>query len=151
MGYDVNPKFSPDGKSLLWQSMARDGYEADKNDVVIMDWASKKKTNLTKDWGESVAGDIAWSKDSKMIYFTTAKRGTKQFFSLNPKDAKVKQISDGAFDVNEIIALENDFAYVTRTDINHNSDLFKLNLKDGMMFQVTAVNKENYANITPGK
>lgn len=151
MGYDVNPKFSPDGKSLLWQSMARDGYEADKNDVVIMDWASKKKTNLTKDWDESVAGDIAWSKDSKMIYFTTAKRGTKQFFSLNPKDAKVKQISDGAFDVNEIIALENDFAYVTRTDINHNSDLFKLNLKDGMMLQVTSVNKENYANITPGK
>ena len=151
MGYDVNPKFSPDGKSLLWQSMARDGYEADKNDVVIMDWASKKKTNLTKDWDESVAGDIAWSKDSKMIYFTTAKRGTKQFFSLNPKDAKVKQISDGAFDVNEIIALENDFAYVTRTDINHSADLFKLNLKDGMMLQVTAVNKENYANITPGK
>lgn len=151
MGYDVNPKFSPDGKSLLWQSMARDGYEADKNDVVIMDWVSKKKTNITKDWDESVAGDIAWSKDSKMIYFTTAKRGTKQFFSLNPKDAKVKQISDGAFDVNEIIALENDFAYVTRTDINHSADLFKLNLKDGMMLQVTAVNKENYANITPGK
>lgn len=151
MGYDVNPKFSPDGKSLLWQSMARDGYEADKNDVIVMDWASKKKTNLTKDWDESVAGDIAWSKDSKMIYFTTAKRGTKQFFSLNPKDAKVKQISDGAFDVNEIIALENDFAYVTRTDINHSADLFKLNLKDGMMLQVTAVNKENYANITPGK
>lgn len=151
MGYDVNPKFSPDGKSLLWQSMARDGYEADKNDVVVMDWASKKKTNLTKDWDESVVGDVAWSNDSKMIYFTTAKRGTKQFFSLNPKDAKVKQISDGAFDVNEIIALENDFAYVTRTDINHSADLFKLNLKDGMMFQVTAVNKENYANITPGK
>lgn len=151
MGYDVNPKFSPDGKSLLWQSMARDGYEADKNDVIVMDWTSKKKTNLTKDWDESVAGDIAWSKDSKMIYFTTAKRGTKQFFVLNPKDAKVKQISDGAFDVNEIVALENDFAYVTRTDINHSADLFKLNLKDGMMLQVTSVNKENYANITPGK
>ena len=151
MGYDVNPKFSPDGKSLLWQSMARDGYEADKNDVVVMDWVSKKKTNLTKNWDESVVGDVAWSNDSKMIYFTTAKRGTKQFFVLNSKDAKVKQISDGAFDVNEIIALENDFAYVTRTDINHSADLFKLNLKDGMMLQVTSVNKENYANITPGK
>jgi dipeptidyl aminopeptidase/acylaminoacyl peptidase len=80
MGYDVNPKFSPDGKSLLWQSMARDGYEADKNDVVVMDWVSKKKTNLTKNWDESVVGDVAWSNDSKMIYFTTAKRGTKQFF-----------------------------------------------------------------------
>ena len=151
MGYDVNPKFSSDGKSLLWQSMARDGYEADKNDIVVMDWATKKKTNLTKNWDESVVGDVSWSNDSKMIYFTTAKRGTKQFFSLNPKDAKVKQISDGAFDVNEIVAFQNDFAFVTRTDINHNADLFKLNLKEGTMFQVTEVNKENYANITAGK
>ena len=151
MGYDVNPKFSPDGKSLLWQSMARDGYEADKNDVVVMDWVSKKKTNLTKNWDESVVGDVAWSKDSKMMYFTTAKRGTKQFFALNPKDAKVKQISDGAFDVNEIVAFQNDFAFVTRTDINHNADLFKLNLKDGTMLQITQVNKENYANLTPSK
>ena len=151
MGYDVNPKFSPDGKSLLWQSMARDGYEADKNDVVVMDWVSKKKTNLTKNWDESVVGDVAWSNDSKMIYFTTAKRGTKQFFALNPKDAKVKQISDGAFDVNEIVAFQNDFAFVTRTDINHNADLFKLNLKDGTMLQITQVNKENYANLTPSK
>ena len=151
MGYDVNPKFSPDGKSLLWQSMARDGYEADKNDVVVMDWVSKKKTNLTKNWDESVVGDVVWSNDSKMIYFTTAKRGTKQFFALNPKDAKVNQISDGAFDVNEIVAFQNDFAFVTRTDINHNADLFKLNLKDGTMLQITQVNKENYANLTPSK
>ena len=151
MGYDVNPKFSPDRKSLLWQSMARDGYEADKNDVVVMDWVSKKKTNLTKNWDESVVGDVAWSNDSKMIYFTTAKRGTKQFFALNPKDAKVNQISDGAFDVNEIVAFQNDFAFVTRTDINHNADLFKLNLKDGTMLQITQVNKENYANLTPSK
>ena len=151
MGYDVNPKFSPDGKSLLWQSMARDGYEADKNDVVVMDWVSKKKTNLTKNWDESVVGDVAWSNDSKMIYFTTAKRGTKQFFALNPKDAKVNQISDGAFDVNEIVAFQNDFAFVTRIDINHNADLFKLNLKDGTMLQITQVNKENYANLTPSK
>ena len=62
MGYDVNPKFSPDGKSLLWQSMARDGYEADKNDIVVMDLASKKITNLTKSWDESVVGDVAWSQ-----------------------------------------------------------------------------------------
>src|SRR5690606_10161022 len=37
-GYDVSPKFSPDGRTLLWMSMERDGYEADKNDVKIMDW-----------------------------------------------------------------------------------------------------------------
>ncbi|KAF5272595.1 hypothetical protein FQR65_LT17338 [Abscondita terminalis] len=50
MGYDVSPKFSPDGKYLTWQSMRTDGYEADKNDIVIMDWKTKKKTNLTQNW-----------------------------------------------------------------------------------------------------
>jgi hypothetical protein len=35
--------------------MARDGYEADKNDVKIMDWKSGKTTNLTAGWDESVS------------------------------------------------------------------------------------------------
>jgi dipeptidyl aminopeptidase/acylaminoacyl peptidase len=77
-GYDVNPKFSPDGKSLVWQSMARDGYEADKNDIKIMDWKSGKTANLTSSWDESVSGDVFWSGDSKTVYFTAAFRGTKK-------------------------------------------------------------------------
>ena len=150
MGYDVNPKFSPDGKSLLWQSMARDGYEADKNDIVVMDLASKKITNLTKSWDESVVGDIAWSPDSKNIYFSTAYRGVKQLFHIG-LDGKVKQISDGNFDVNEIIAFQSGNILVTRTDINHNADLFKVNVKDGSMLQLTSVNESTYAKLSQGK
>ena len=150
MGYDVNPKFSPDGKSLLWQSMARDGYEADKNDIVVMDLASKKITNLTKSWNESVVGDIAWSPDSKNIYFSTAYRGVKQLFYIG-LDGKVKQISGGNFDVNEIIAFQSGNILVTRTDINHNADLFKVNVKDGSMLQLTSVNESTYAKLSQGK
>lgn len=150
MGYDVNPKFSPDGKSLLWQSMARDGYEADKNDIVVMDLASKKITNLTKSWDESVVGDVAWSPDSKNIYFSTAYRGVKQLFQIG-LDGKVKQISGGNFDVNEIIAFQGGNILVTRTDINHNADLFKVNVKDGSMLQLTSVNESTYAKLSQGK
>lgn len=150
MGYDVNPKFSPDGKSLFWLSMARDGYEADKNDIVVMDWASKKKTNLTKNWDESVSGDVVWGQDSQAIYFTAAYRATKQLFTVNLKDAKVKQITSGNFDVNEIVAVQKSQIFATRTDINHNADLFKIDVKDGKMQQFTEVNKDNYASITPG-
>lgn len=151
LGYDVNPKFSPDGKSLLWQSMARDGYEADKNDIVVMDWASKKITNLTKSWDESVVGDVVWSQDAKNIYFTTAFRGTKQLFSINSKDAKVKQITSGNFDINEIIAVQKNQIFATKTDINHNADLFGIDLKSGNLSQVTDVNKDTYANLSQGK
>ncbi len=150
-GYDVNPKFSPDGKSLIWQSMARDGYEADKNDVKIMDWKSGKTTNLTAAWDESVSGDVFWAGDSKTIYFTAAFRGTKQLFSLDAKNAKVQQITKGDFDVNEIFADQKNTLLVGRTDINHATDLFSVNLKNGEMKQVTEANKDTYANLAQGK
>lgn len=150
-GYDVNPKFSPDGKSLIWQSMARDGYEADKNDVKILDWKTGKTTNLTSGWDESVSGDVFWSADSKMIYFTAAFKGTKQLFSLDPKNAKVQQITKGDFDVNEIFADQKKSLLVGRTDINHATELFSVNVKNGEMQQVTDVNKDTYASLSQGK
>lgn len=150
-GYDVAPKFSPDGKTLLWMSMERDGYEADKNDIKIMDWKSHEVRNLTKDWDESVVGDVFWTQDSKMLYFTTAFRGTKQLFSLNPKNARIQQVTNGDFDVTSIYAQNKNTLLVGRTDMNHNADLFSVDLKRGTMAQVTEVNKQNYAKITPSK
>lgn len=150
-GYDVAPKFSPDGKTLLWMSMERDGYEADKNDIKIMDWKSHEVRNLTKDWDESVVGDVFWTQDSKTLYFTTAFRGTKQLFSLSPKTAKIQQITQGDFDVTSIYAQNKNALLVGRTDMNHNADLFSVDLKKGTMTQVTEVNKQNYAKITPSK
>ncbi len=150
-GYDVAPKFSPDGKSLSWLSMARDGYEADKNNIKVMDWKSGKTSNLTQAWDESVVGEVFWSKDSRTIYFTTAYRGTRQLFSLNPKTSQIQQITKGNHDVNSIYAQSKNSLLVSKVDINHNADLFSVDLKSGAMEQVTDVNKENYAKITPGK
>ncbi|UFH31812.1 S9 family peptidase [Chryseobacterium sp. C-71] len=150
-GYDVNPKFSPDGKSLLWQSMERDGYEADKNEIKMMDWKSGKLSNLTKAWDESVSGDVFWSGDSKAIYFTAAYRGTKQLFSLDTKSSKVQQITKGDFDINEIFADQKSSLLVSKTDINHASEIFSVNLKNGELQQVTEANKDTYAKLAQGK
>lgn len=150
-GYDTNPVFSPDGNFLLYTSMKRDGYEADKNDIKIIDWKTKTKKNLTENWDESVTGSIAWSLDSKMIYYTAAFHGTKQLFSLNPNNKKITQISQGDFDVNDIFAQNKNEILVSRTDMNHNADLFSVRLNNGQMQQITEVNKENYAKITPSK
>lgn len=150
-GYDVNPKFSPDGKYLSWQSMERNGFEADKNDVKILDLKSGITTNLTKAWDESVVGSVFWSQDSKNIFFTTAWKGTMQLFSLNPKTSKIQQVTKGDFDVSDIYAENSNSLLVSRTDMNHNADLFSVDVKNGAMKQLTEVNKETYAKITPSK
>ena len=48
MGYDQNPVFSHDGKMIAWESMERDGYEADKQRLMVMDLVTGKKTDLTE-------------------------------------------------------------------------------------------------------
>ena len=35
VGYDTNPKFSPDGRCVAWLSMERDGYESDRQRLCI--------------------------------------------------------------------------------------------------------------------
>lgn len=149
-GYDMSPKFSPDGKYLSWLSMARDGFEADKNDLKIMEFATGAIKNLTQNWDETAAEPF-WSQDSKTIYFAAPFRGTKQLFALNPQNSKIQQLTRGNFDVNDIVAKNGNSLYVTRTDFNHNADLYSVDLKNGAMRQVTDVNKENYAQIKPSK
>ncbi len=150
-GYDTQPVFSPDGKYLTWTSMARNGYEVDKNDIKIMDWKTGAVRNLTQGWDETVAGAVKWSQDSKMIYFTTAYRGTKQLFSVDPKSAAIKQVTAGNFDVNDIFADAKNAVLVSRTDMNHNADLFMVNTRKGSMTQLTEVNKDFYAQTKPSR
>ena len=45
MGYDTEPAFSSDGQ-LAFLSMKTDGYESDKNDIVVL--KGNEKINLTK-------------------------------------------------------------------------------------------------------
>ena len=44
-GYDTDPVWSPDGNSLAWISMERDGYEADRQRLMVacVDWSTVKE------------------------------------------------------------------------------------------------------------
>lgn len=162
MGYDTNPSISPDGKKLAWLSMSHDGFEADKNDIWVMnlDATQTTKTNLTGTWDGTVNG-FNWSNDSKLIYFIAPWRGTEQLFSLplptietsNLNDKVVmkrmgiKQITSGMFDINGFIGENEDQIVVSRCDMNHASELYSVDKKTGSMNQLTHENDETYNSI----
>lgn len=94
MGYDVAPVYSPDGKKISWLSMERDGYEADKNRLVIFDFETNTKTYATKDIDQD-AGSQVWTPDSKSIYFISGVKGTEEIFRYDLADGKNTRITDG--------------------------------------------------------
>lgn len=149
MGYDLAPAFSPDGKHLSWKSMKRDGYEADKSDIIIRPWPSGTAINLTSGWDETVDGDYQWSADNKRLYFTASYRGTQQLFSVDAKaDARVRKITDGNFNVGNIYTDAGKYLVTDRTDFNHARELFTVRPKDGQMSRLTRVNDSVYQSIS---
>jgi len=148
MGYDTNPTYSSTG-TLAWLSMKRDGYESDKNDLVVRN--GNVTTNLTAGWDESVQS-YAWSADGKNIYFIAAVDGTLQLFAVDYPGATkklpvVKQITKGEFDVSSISGQSGNLMVVTRNDMNHATELFTVNLSNGQMTQLTHVNDAVYAKV----
>jgi dipeptidyl aminopeptidase/acylaminoacyl peptidase len=157
MGYDTQPAFSSTGV-LAWLSMKRDGYESDKNDIIVQ--AGLNTFNLTEHWDGTV-NSFVWSSDGKKIFFTAPVHGTIQLFEVTPqiplsRDGKsvemkkppvIRQITSGAFDITGIVGQNSNSLVATRTDMNHAAELYSIALTKGEAQQLSHVNDAIYGNI----
>lgn len=148
LGYDTHPLFSPNGE-LTWLQMKRDGYEADKNDIIVR--FKGIDMNLTANWDGTV-DSFQWSSDGKKVYFLAAVDGTKQLFEVNfPGMTRiaitVRQLTTGTFDVTDIVGVVGDRMIVGRTDMNHAKELYSYDLKKNTWLQLTKVNDETYKKL----
>ncbi|WP_395374532.1 S9 family peptidase [Marinicella sp. W31] len=147
-GYDTNPAFSSTGQ-LAWLRMDEPGYEADKNDLMIMD--GNKAINLTADWDGTVKGFL-WSTDAKRIYFVTPIDGTIQLFQIDvvaqsAAKPEIKQLTAGLFDVNGIVAEVDGQLIVTRNSMNAAKEIYRFDLASQKLHALTDVNGDFYADL----
>ena len=149
LGYDTNPTFSPTG-NLTWLQMKRDGYEADKNDIIVS--FKGMNINLTANWDGTVESFL-WSADGKKVYFQAPIDGTIQLFEvdfpgLTKKLPQVIQLTNGDFDVAGLVGLSGENIIVTRTDMNHAAEIYSYNLKKKTWLQLTKINDETYSKLS---
>ena len=144
-GYDTNPAFSPDGKTLAWLSMEHDGYESDKNRIFTLDMASGTKTDLTTDW-DYTADAIAWAPDGASIYFLAAKDGVTPIFNISVATREVKTVAEGLCDY-AALAPAADGAIVTlRHSMLYPNEVYCI-AAGGEAKQISNVNTELLASL----
>ena len=142
-GYDNNPAFSTSGE-LAWLSMARDGFEADKNDIILRNLAGIDK-NLTKDLDLTVT-DFAWHPSGKMIYFLAATKGTVHIFEMDVASGKIRQVTTGQHDYVSI-SLFGDKVYSGRQSMVAPTDLYAISIKKNKIEQLTEANESILKNL----
>ena len=121
VGYDTNPSFSPDGKYLAWQSMARNGYESDRNRLCVYELATGKKTYVTESFDSNVDA-FTWAPDSKTLYFLGCWHACIHVYQTNLQ-GKVMQLTDGMYDYGSLQMMGKKLL-VTRHSMSSPDDLY---------------------------
>ena len=80
-GFDGNPTYSPDGKYIAYHAQLTPVYESDRWRVMLYDRQSGKNENLSEGFDRS-ADELAWSADSKTIYFTAENETQHPVYSM---------------------------------------------------------------------
>jgi dipeptidyl aminopeptidase/acylaminoacyl peptidase len=144
VGYDTNPKFSPDGKQIAWLSMERNGYEADRQRLCICDLATGEKKYVTESFDSNV-DDYCWAPDAKTLYFIGVWHATENLYRTN-LDGEVNPVCIEWADFGSLQMLNDKALLAEQHSFLAPADLYVVtpgdSIKDTKAVQITQVNKE---------
>ena len=162
-GYDTDPLWSPDGSKLCWISMERDGYEADKQRLMVADITVSEGVatagnikDITADFKYNAAGPL-WADDGKSIYFNALAEGLQGIFEASAASDGVWMIArltaeDQWYDYSSPFCVKNKedgskTLYSTICNLTFPSEIAATTLRDGA-FESTVLTTSENAHIT---
>jgi dipeptidyl aminopeptidase/acylaminoacyl peptidase len=144
-GYDTNPKYAPDGRSIAWLSMERDGYEADRNRLFVMDAETGGKRFVSQAFDSNV-DDFCWSGDGQTIYFTGVWHGKTHIYALSVSDSSIRPVTEGVHDYASV-AICGDRLVAKRHSMSMADEIYAVDIHDGAATQLTFENRHIYDQI----
>ncbi len=137
-GYDVQPVYSPDGRSLVVRSQRRGGFEADRWSLEVFDRATGQHKPVFESPDLSVE-DFAFGADGKSIYFTAQERGVANLYSVAYPSGTPRIVAKGG----AISAFEAapTFAVFARSSLTSPTDIFRVDLTGGAEKALTRENE----------
>ncbi len=149
MGYDQNPVFSPDGKQLAWESMERDGYEADKNRLFVANLETGEKRDFSVGFDQNVQG-LNWSTDGKSIWFISDIQATDEIYRLDLADGSIVRLTDGVHNYQSAVPV-GDKLLAQKVSMSQPAELYLVDQINGKETPLTKVNKGILDQLTMGK
>ncbi|QIK78012.1 S9 family peptidase [Sphingomonas piscis] len=145
-GTDNLPAVSPDGRTLAYVSMARAGFEADRQVLMLRDIASGTTRALTQNWDRSVSG-MAWAPDGESLIVTAGDTLEEPVFRVDAASGRVTRLTREGHAGN-VRALPNGDVLYTSNSVFAPDDLYRLDRR-GRSTQLTAVNRDLLAELDP--
>jgi dipeptidyl aminopeptidase/acylaminoacyl peptidase len=138
-GYDKAAVFSPDGKMIAWESMRRDGYEADKNRIFVKNLETGEETNFSKGFEQNAHG-LTWGPESEKIYFTSDWHARYQIYQLNVNNGDIRQITEGRHNYRSV-APAGKKLIGSKQSMSQPTEVYSINPSTGKETQLSSINR----------
>ncbi|MDR3626119.1 MAG: S9 family peptidase [Ignavibacteriaceae bacterium] len=145
-GNDCQPVYSPDGKYIAFTSMTTPGHESDQAFLILYDRNTGKLKNITNSLDRSVS-EIAWSPDSKKIYFTANNEVFNSIYQVDISTGKISVLLKDYSNTGLAVSADGNTIYFKQQRSTLPYEIFALNTKGGDAKQITYLNKDILANI----
>ena len=136
---DHSPRYSPDGRYIAYLAMARPGFEADKQSLMLYDRKAGTTVNLTEKLDYS-ADDLFWAPGSAAIYFDAQDKGRTAVFKVTLATKKIDRVLDGRFMASPALSPDGGTLYFLMQAIDRPNDIWSFDLKTKALTQITRVN-----------
>ncbi len=147
-GYDTDPKFSPDGKTLAWLSMETAKYESDKKRLMVLDMATKEKRDLTANW-DYWPEQISWAKNGNSIWFTGYYQGVAPVFNIDVNTCAIDTVAIDMCDFDGVAPVSDNATIALRHSMRSPNEICLVS-KEGVK-ELTSVNKELLSELKLGE
>jgi dipeptidyl aminopeptidase/acylaminoacyl peptidase len=133
---DMQPTYSPDGKSIVVRAQRRAGFEADRWYLVAYDRASGAKRTVFENPDLSV-DDFRFSPDGATIWFTATDNGTSNLYTVPAAGGAPKRVAQGGA-IGEVRPAAG-FAVFSSSTLVSPAELFRI-ATNGVAKQLTTEN-----------
>lgn len=124
-GLSSSPTFSPTGTHLAWLEQLEDGYEADRNRLVVYSIRTGETRNLTENWDRSPIA-IEWSIEGDKLYVTADEEGHVKLFEIALQEERGIRRLTRNHSVSSICSLGNDRLLLSISSFTHPIELYTL-------------------------
>jgi len=149
-GNDNQPVYSPDGKYIAFRSMARAGFEADKQTLVLYDRKSGKLNDISEHIDLSI-GKIVWTDDSKSIYFDSANKVYNSIYRIDIEAKKLELIYEPHINSSITLSSNGSKLFFKQQRNNLPYEIFSTDTDGSNFQQITYVNNEVLSNLEFGE
>jgi dipeptidyl aminopeptidase/acylaminoacyl peptidase len=139
-GFDGGPVYSPDGKFIAYHAQLTPEYESDRWRVMLYDRASGKSENLSEAFDRSANG-LAWSPDSKTIYFVAENETLQPVYAMEARaGAEPKKLIADGFNAAVTLSADGKTLAFTRTSLTMPAEVFVAGSDGSGVRQLTHMN-----------